>query len=115
VQQLRASGQQVDVGRLRTLFVGSTAMSALQLLKSGLPLALAQFLCAENDYSRPSYQYQLDRLVWFFEQLSSAANAPDGMRDTGDKAASICSESCRACLSEIVSLLVDGISSKEQV
>jgi hypothetical protein len=90
-------------------------LGALQLLKSGLPLALAQFLCAENDYSRPSYQYQFDRLVWFFEQLSSATDAPDGMRDTPDKAASISSEACRAFLSEIVSLLVDGISSKEQV
>ena len=115
VQQLRAPGQHVDVGRLRTLFIGSTALGALQLLKSGLPLALAQFLCAENDYSRPSCQYQFDRLVWFFEQLSSATDAPDGMRDTPDKAASISSEACRAFLSEIVSLLVDGISSKEQV
>ena len=54
VQQLRQRGHHVDVARLRSLFIGSHALSALQLLKSGLPLALSQFLCAENDYPRPS-------------------------------------------------------------
>jgi hypothetical protein len=115
VQQLRKSGLHVDIAQLRSLFIGSSAMSALQLLKSGLPLALSQFLCAENDYARPSYQYQLDRLVWVFEQLSSAADSHDGMQDTADKAVSISSEACRAFFSEVVLLLIDGISSKEQV
>ncbi len=114
VQQLRKSGQHVDADRLRSLFVGPSAMSALQLLKTGLPLALSQFLCAENDYSRPSYQYQLDRLVWFFEQMSSASDSTDEIQVVADKPAAISNEACRVFFSELVSLLIDGISSKEQ-
>ena len=115
VQQLRKSRQYVDVAALRSLFIGPRALSALQLLKSGLPLALSQFLCAENDYPRPSAQYQSDRLVWFFQQLSSCTDSPDGMQDVTRKTPVINSEVCRVFLSEIVMLLIDGMSSKEQV
>jgi hypothetical protein len=115
VQQLRKSGQHVDIARLRSLFVGPRALSALQLLKSGLPLALSQFLCAENDYPRPSAEYQLDRLVWFFQQLSTCTDSSNGMQDGSAKSTPINSETCRVFLSEMVVLLIDGISSKEQV
>jgi hypothetical protein len=115
VKQLRAPGQRVDVAQLSALLAGPAAMSALQLLKSGLPLALAQFLCAENDYSRPSLQCQLDRLIWFFGQLSSSHGALDTVPDGSNHAVRISSETCFAFLSEVVSLLIDGISSKEQV
>jgi hypothetical protein len=113
VQQLRKSGQHVDFQRLRSLFIGPHALSALQLLKSGLPLALSQFLCAENDFPRPSAQHQSSRLLWFFQQLCSCSVSPDGMGDISDRG--IDSEICRVFLSEIVVLLIDAISSKEQV
>ena len=115
VQQLTASGQHIELAGLRSLIIGPRALSALQLLKSGLPLALSQFLCAENDFPRPSAQYQSHRLVWFFQQLSSCTDSPDGMQGVSDKASLISSETCRLFLSEIVMLLIDGISSKEQV
>ena len=115
VQQLRQSGRNVDASRLRSLFIGPHALSALQLLKSGLPLALSQFLCAENDYPRPSAQYQLDRRFWFFQQLSCCADASDGMQEASEKGLAISDTICREFLSAVIAVLIDGISSKEQV
>jgi len=113
VQQLRKSGQHVDIQQLQSLFTGPRALSALQLLKSGLPLALSQFLCAENDFPRPSAQHQSSRLVWFFQQLCACSASSEGMADASDNG--IDSERCRVFLSELVVLLIDGVSSKEQV
>jgi len=112
VQQLRKSGQHVDIQRLRSLFTGPRALSALQLLKSGLSLALSQFLCAENDFPRPSAQHQSSRIVWFFQQLCACSASSEGMADAADNG--IDSERCRVFLSELVVLLIDGVSLKSR-
>jgi hypothetical protein len=116
VQQLRLAGARVDIPLLWSLFVGPRSLSALQLLKSGLPLALAQFLCAENDYTRPSASYQRDRLLWFFQHISGCSESSDAARtELSCEALSICEDTCRTFLSAVVVSLIDGVSSKEQV